>query len=272
MSLESFKNRTLGGSYGNPNTGTYKGQCVSYARKYMEEELGIPTFANGNAKDYYGNITAQKYFDKVSKPQNGDIVVYGAYKKNPYGHIGIYYNGQLLSQNYDEPLKVTVASLNLVGNMTGYLRKKGKGDDRDMITPADIDVLRIAHSEIGGWDLNKTHSAQYDKLFLEAWNGKPMADMIRTQWKNGANFRDARVAQAKTITDLQAALGGTKQQIADAQKAVLAAEAKVAQEAEKATTLGKKLLAVEAQRQADEETGNSFMRWLGEQLNKIRSK
>lgn len=123
--LDQFKNQTLGGSFGNPKTGTYKGQCVSYIRKYMEEVLGIPTYPAGDAKDYWNNKISTDHFDKVANPQNGDVVVYGAVANNPYGHIGIWYNGQLLSQNYDKPLRVSIASLSMVGNRLGYLRKKG---------------------------------------------------------------------------------------------------------------------------------------------------
>lgn len=128
MKLEQFKNRTMGGSYGNPKTGTFKGQCVSYARMYMEEVLGIPTYPNGDAKDYWNNRISTENFDKVPNPQNGDVVVYGAVPSNIYGHIGIWYNGQLLSQNYDKPLHVSIARLNLTGNRLGYLRKKGSNE------------------------------------------------------------------------------------------------------------------------------------------------
>lgn len=140
MNLESFKNATLGGSYGNPQTGTYKGQCVSYARKYIEEVLGIPTYPNGDAKDYMTNQMSTN-FDKVVSPQNGDIVVYGAVPGNPYGHIGIYYNGMLLSQNLDKPLYVTIASLNLAKNRLGILRAKAKGNQVYIDQPVYDDLV-----------------------------------------------------------------------------------------------------------------------------------
>lgn len=125
MILETFKQATLGGSYGNPGTNTFIGMCVSYARKYMEEVLSIPTYPAGDAKDYWTNDFSAQHFDKVTTPQNGDITVYGAVPHNPYGHIGMYYNGMLLSQNLDKQLHVTIASLSLAGNKLGYLRKKG---------------------------------------------------------------------------------------------------------------------------------------------------
>lgn len=130
MNLEQFKKATLGGSFGNPKTGTFKGECVSYARKYMEEVLGISTYPDGHAKNYWNNSISQNNFDKVPTPRDGDIVVYGEVPSNKYGHIGIVYNGQLLSQNADIPLHVSITSLNYVKNRLGYLRKKGVQVDK----------------------------------------------------------------------------------------------------------------------------------------------
>lgn len=194
MSLESFKSRTLGGSYGNPRTGSYKGQCVSYARKYMEEELDIFTYPNGHAMAYYDNRIARKNFDKVSNPQNGDIVVYGAWRNNPYGHIGIYYNGQLLSQNYNVPLRVTIAPLNLVGNRLGYLRKKGSKGVISM-AKAGLGTARIFAETILGRNRDRTHAGAYDADLNKNHVGKEITEQyIASLWtsqeaKNAANNR-----------------------------------------------------------------------------------
>lgn len=73
----------------------------------------------------------------------------------------------------------------------------------EMITKDDVGLLRIGHSEIGGWDVNKTHAGDYDALFLGAWQGKPVKDFIWAQWNAGAPYRTAKEAQAKAIQDLQ---------------------------------------------------------------------
>jgi hypothetical protein len=86
----------------------------------------------------------------------------------------------------------------------------------EMITPDDVDVLRIGHSEIGGWDFNATHTGQNDALYLGAWQGKPVKEFVRAQWQAGAGFHDKRnaemaaypglVTQVDTLTkDLDAA-------------------------------------------------------------------
>lgn len=72
----------------------------------------------------------------------------------------------------------------------------------DMITQNDVGVLRIGHSEIGGWDVRRTHAGEFDGQFLGAWQGKPMAEFINAQWKNGAPFRDKRVAEMSAYPQL----------------------------------------------------------------------
>lgn len=174
MNLEQFKINTLGGSFGNPKTGTYRGECVSYARKYMEEVLDISTYPDGDAKDYWNNSISTKNFDKVGAPQNGDVVVYGANPKNKYGHIGIWYNGQLLSQNYNIPLHVTIASLNLP-NRLGYLRKKGNQVPEDYkLNKGDVvnyfrDILghEATQADINAWTGQTHKKFLYEKVAKE---------------------------------------------------------------------------------------------------------
>lgn len=141
--LEQFKEDTLGKSLGNPKTNTYIGECVSYFRQGEERMFDIPTYPIGHAKDYWNNPVILKHFDQVSTPQNGDGVVYGATAKNPYGHIGWVYNGQLLSQNANIPKRVTIVGLDSVPNRLGYLRKKGQEDEM----PNDGDATNYIRAE-----------------------------------------------------------------------------------------------------------------------------
>jgi hypothetical protein len=76
----------------------------------------------------------------------------------------------------------------------GGLRVIEQGDE--MISDADVDVVRIGHSEIGGWDMNDTHSGKNDKIYMDAWKGKAIGSFIRAQWQAGATFRSVRQAQA----------------------------------------------------------------------------
>jgi len=85
---------------------------------------------------------------------------------------------------------------------------------------AETDVLRIAHSEAGGWNLGEVHTGKYDKLFVDTYRGKSVSYMLRKQWENGSDWRDKRVAalnyfaqkpandlQVKQLTDKTVELG-----------------------------------------------------------------
>lgn len=141
-----------------------------------------------------------------------------------------------------------------------------KGDE--MITKDDVGLLRIGHSEIGGWDLNKTHAGEYDGLFLGAWQGKPVKDFIWAQWTAGAPYRDAKEALKRRVAELEAVVGGSKAEVATAQKAVAEANSKLEKETVKATEAGKKAAELEAQRRADEEAGSNFIRRIGQFISK----
>lgn len=175
VSLEQFKNTTLGNRYGVPGTNNtqlgdpaYAGQCVSYIRQYMEKVLGIKTQAWGHAVDYWTNPAVLKHFDKVKTPQNGDIIVWGddpGSWTGVYGHIGIWYKGDILNQNYGGNLKVTINDMFTPG-LLGYLRRK------DMLTKNQITHLyRIYY---GRAPLDKEISAFVGKVTFDT-----MADKLR---------------------------------------------------------------------------------------------
>ena len=67
----------------------------------------------------------------------------------------------------------------------------------------NINTLRIAHSEIGGWDLGKTHKGEYDQLFKDAAGHLEVNDFIYKQWVAGAGFRDRREKAFKDAVHLQ---------------------------------------------------------------------
>jgi hypothetical protein len=63
----------------------------------------------------------------------------------------------------------------------------------DMIGPQSTTTLRIGHSEIGGWDLTKTHAGEFDVLFHSAWDGHDEDEFIYQQWLAGGGWRTQRV-------------------------------------------------------------------------------
>lgn len=203
--LEQFKNDTLGGRFGVPGTSNtnlgdpaYAGQCVSYVRLYMEEVLGIKTAVWGHAVNYWTHASVLAHFDKVQTPQDGDIVVWGDDPGNwttEYGHIAIWYKGQILNQNFGGNLKVTINS-HFTQGLLGYLRPKNKGGN--MAEKVNLDTARIladaclardgfdnrtnAHAGHSDEDLRKHHvgkelTNQYirENFFLSAEAGKAFA-------------------------------------------------------------------------------------------------
>ena len=126
MTLEQFKIKTLGNTYGNPVTNTWVGECVSYVRQYMEQVLDIKTAVWGHALNYWTNPSVLQYFTKVQTPQDGDIVVWGddvGSWTSSVGHIAIWYKGKILNQNYRGLKKVTLNNIFTPG-LLGYLRPK----------------------------------------------------------------------------------------------------------------------------------------------------
>lgn len=84
----------------------------------------------------------------------------------------------------------------------------GQTIGEEMITKDDIGLLRIGHSEIGGWGLSETHAGKFDQQFMNAWLGKPVKEFIWAQWNadNAGIFRNRRVSNEARIRELEAAL------------------------------------------------------------------
>ena len=137
LTLEQFKNQTLGGTYGTPppvmerNQGTFQGQCASYCRQYVEAVLGIKSQIWGNAVDWWTNPKVLALFDRIIGTENrrdGDILVWGDDPGNftgKEGHDAIAYGGKILNQNYGGSLNVSINDFFPQGYL-GALRFKGE--------------------------------------------------------------------------------------------------------------------------------------------------
>jgi len=199
-SLEQFKTDTLGGTYGNPGTNTFKGQCVSYVRLYMEEVLGIKTAPWGNAVDYWTNPKVLEHFDRIPKgqtPNEGDIPVWeddaGAWT-GAAGHIGIIYGQRLLNQNFNGSLKVTLNNMFEPG-LLGYLRKKEEAMPK--ITREQI----IWHYRlIAGVDPNAQEIANYEGKDYE-WVTEQLKRYIANA---GRGYNEYIATTQKQIAELEA--------------------------------------------------------------------
>lgn len=69
---------------------------------------------------------------------------------------------------------------------------------KELITMEKVStaVLRIGHSELEGWDSDKVHAGEYDKLFIDSWGGKTANEFIQAKWDQNAAHRAKRKLHA----------------------------------------------------------------------------
>ena len=139
-----------------------------------------------------------------------------------------------------------------------------KQEAEEVITKNDIDVLRIGHSEVGGWDVHKTHAGEYDQRFLDSWHGQPVSKFIRAQWIAGEGFRNRRISDMMVVPKLTEEVRTLKSEVAKRDKLL----SEVQKKADLSDALQKKIDDLTAEKQRDTETGNAFIRWLGSLFNK----
>lgn len=272
--IRAFLDTKVGTIVPHPGYPSLNGQCVTLTKALMEF-LGVPNpyAARGdaiNAGDTYirqGLGTPGKGW--LTMVVNRDM---GFIDGVHYGHIWVDLQGEANYESNGARALYTTKNTRPISQGQQFINFDKwviDGGENEMITKDDVGLLRIGHSEIGGWDLHRTHAGEFDKLFMDTYIGKPVKDFIWTQWVNGQAYRDAKEALKRRVVELEQALGGSKAEVIAAQKAVADANAKVAEETAKATEAGKKVLELEAQRRADEEAGKSWLRRLGQLLGLI---
>jgi hypothetical protein len=167
-SLEQFKNDTLGGSFAKPRIaypgdGWYVGECVSYVRQYMEQVQGIITENYGHALDFWSNRKIDSLYEKVTSPQDGDLVVWKDDDGNwtgKEGHIAIWCQGQILNQNYGGSRRVTMNKM-FTSGLLGYLRLKTKGGEEPMFNEGDRVNVNLA--------LYNTDKGRFKSVIGKSW-------------------------------------------------------------------------------------------------------
>lgn len=202
VSLEVFKNNTLGGSYGKPRLdfvgdGWYVGECVSYVRQYMEQVQGVRSETAGHAVSYFKSQYMLKFYDQVTdgSRQDGDILVWADDRGNmtgPEGHIAIAYQQRILNQNYGGSRKVSINDFFAPGYL-GALRRKG-GDMP--ITTAQQDKTIKAFLE---------REPREDELNNQEWQTNPGL-LIETLWENGGKQLYANRVSAGDIVNFMRAV------------------------------------------------------------------
>ena len=106
-SLQEFREWAVaqGSNIGNPQVGTYKGECVSLIQQYLYQVFGIPYKARGNAKDF----VPPDFTKLTGNPKPGDILRYqpGKGGAGKLGHIGLVDDdSKFLNQNHNGDHKV----------------------------------------------------------------------------------------------------------------------------------------------------------------------
>ena len=135
MTLKEFTQKYVGQKV--DYDGQYGFQCVDLFRQYCKDVLNIPhTGGVVGAKELYTRYEQmpleQKYFERLpypdSKPQRGDVVIFGATASNAYGHVAIVLDADhrvitVLEQDGLRQNGVHVGACDYT-RVLGYLRKK----------------------------------------------------------------------------------------------------------------------------------------------------
>jgi hypothetical protein len=267
MNLTQFKDWANGKSLGKYTDGQFVGQCVSLINQYLARTQGIYAGAWGHAYAWANDGNPiRTYYDKVSgTPQAGDILVWGNNYGGGYGHIAISLGGgKMLEQNGARALVTTIS--NQWANPT-ILRRKGQAAQGDnMATKVTTPLLRIIHSEMEGWDLDRTHKGEYDAAFNASWGGADLEAVIWEKWNKNGPFRAQRERNRKFYDQYASVIADlpnrpTKAQLDEA-LAKLAAEAKKVEKANaEAEAARKALLEEQANKSEDSkliEEGKGF--------------
>lgn len=92
-------------------------------------------------------------------------------------------------------------------NGLDYVNEQGGDVSQLSIDESDVGVLRITHSEIGGWPLHDTHAGKFDQLFVDTYRGKSYGELIWAQWTNGQAYRDVKQAHEAFFAKYSAIIG-----------------------------------------------------------------
>lgn len=255
------------------------GQCVTLIKALMEF-LGVPNpyAARGNAIDVDDTLLRQGIADNgkgwLTIVVNRDMGFIGGVH---YGHIWVdLQNEANYESNGSRALYTTKNTRPLSQgqqfvNLDKYINDNAGGD---MITKDDVGPVRVIMSEVEGWDMGAIHNGSLDPTIMGAWQGHSWVEFIMHCWTVNPNHRGYLVQQIAELNNKVAQLSSrpTADQLQAVKDASVALQ-KAAEESAKAAAESKaKYDQIAAEREADTQTGNSFLRWLGDQLNKLLGK
>lgn len=282
--VRDFLNSLIGQMV-NEKCGDYNGQCVSLIKALLEF-VGAPNpyAARGNARDCGDTLIRQG----IASDSSGWLNVcvnrdMGLVNGVRYGHIWVEVSGEMnFEQNGSQALRTTkntrpVSQAQQIVNLDQYIINEGS--DQMIIQDADNWYFRCnkTHWEIRGRELDRATFNGYvgvDFLrFVEDCSDDPEADKVQG-WQQLGQLAatDNWQGQIYSLLDQVNVLGSrpTADQLTAAQKQAsdLQIQMQAAKDAQVAAE--KKSAELETQNINAQQTGNSFLLWLGSILSKLK--
>lgn len=110
ISLDKFINKYVGKSVGVPWNKALDGECVSMVQRYINECHNQPLKVRGHAVAFGDTLVRDRVAKVVTKPQYGDIIVWGKNMGGGYGHVAVYLNEKSLFDQNNSSVKPTRTS------------------------------------------------------------------------------------------------------------------------------------------------------------------
>lgn len=275
-----------------PDDGNLTGQCVTLLKWVFAEMMDIPSpfRARGDARFVGKQLVKEGLAVEVpyDQRQPGDVI---CFEYGLYGHIAwLLENDQLFEQNANVG---NVASRTIREGKDSWLVYASRIGSLNESWRHDAHVYRIIGYSNGDDEMVKTDD-EAAELFRGVLKREPqgaeIGDMLGRYWKERIIYLrtsppgqliqamvDGFPQLSKQANDLNTQVVQLTQMLKDLQdrptKQQLEAAIKLADDAQKAAqALVDKNKELEDEKAAAEKTGNAFLRWLGEQLNKLLGK
>lgn len=280
----------------NFNVTEISGWCLRFSDKVFGLQAAYPTawsawtatkFKHEN-RDFPGGVAVPVWFDWVGDVGSG---------RQRYGHVAVRASdGKIWSSPLSGTGRAWFASVDDLTRAFGNgMRYVGWSEDisnvkvieleDNMPSLVDIPTLRIVHSEMEGWPLQRTHSGEFDHQFLAAWQGTETNAFLMKKWLADGDYRQRREAAlafydqySQVISELSAR--PTKEQLQQAidklkaEDGIAISEAKArADKAEQEMAAAiKREETLKAQAELDAQEGASFLRRIGQLIQSLIKK
>lgn len=274
-----------------PQDGNLTGQCVTLVKWFMAEmsEVPSPFAARGDARYVGDTLVRQGHAREVpySDRRRGDIAVY---KYGTYGHINVVLSDDRCFEqnaNVGGVARRWVDGAWVYASRIGSLKESWRTPQPNIYRlntykegvpnmPTLIDEEGVRILAVGVLNRPEPLTTTPD---LKGHIGGDALAKIKEFWYSpeGVAANKWQQAAPAVIANQAAAIDNLNKAVAAlSERPTKEALAKVQQAADEATAardaLQKAYDGLESQVKEDEKTGNAFLRWLGDQLNKILGK